>query len=265
MFLFLGDNVYGDVTSGAMTELQQAYARLGRNPDFQALRRETEVLATWDDHDYGANDAGAGFPWRRKSEQMFLDFWGAPSNDPRRQRAGIYTARMIGLPGNRVQIILLDTRYFREDFRRSGERSAGYVPDADPAKSLLGSAQWAWLEAELRKPADVRLLVSSIQVRAEDHGWERWGHLPRERERLFGAIRRSGARDVVLLSGDRHFGALYVHEDTVGYPLYELTSSSLNRPRRAAPRISAQSMSTRMRERLRSACAGSTAKHCGAG
>ena len=56
MFLFLGDNVYGDVTSGAMTELQQAYARLGRNPDFQALRRETEVLATWDDHDYDPID-----------------------------------------------------------------------------------------------------------------------------------------------------------------------------------------------------------------
>ena len=51
---------------------------------------------------------------------------------------------------------------------------------------------------------------------------------------MFGAIRRSGARDVVLLSGDRHFGALYVHEDAVGYPLYELTSSSLNRPWRAA-------------------------------
>ena len=46
VFLFLGDNVYGEVTSGAMTELQQAYARLGRNPDFEALRRETEVLAT---------------------------------------------------------------------------------------------------------------------------------------------------------------------------------------------------------------------------
>ena len=47
---------------------------------------------------------------------------------------------MIGLPGNRVQIILLDTRYFRDDFRRSGERSVGLITDADPAKSLLGSA-----------------------------------------------------------------------------------------------------------------------------
>ena len=89
---------------------------------------------------------------------------------------------MIGPPGNRVQIILLDTRYFRDDFRRSEKRSAGYIPDADRAKSLLGSAQWAWLEAELRKPADVRLLVSSIQALTEDHGWERWGHLPRERD-----------------------------------------------------------------------------------
>ena len=234
VFLFLGDNVYGDVTSADMTELKQAYARLARNPDFQALRRETDVLATWDDHDYGANDAGAAFPWRRQAEDLFLDFWDVPAGDPRRQREGIYASHLIGPPGKRAQIILMDARYFRDDFRRSGQRFPKYVPDPDPAKTLLGDAQWAWLEAELRKPADVRLLASSIQVFAEDHGWERWGHLPRERDRLFETIRRSGARDVVLLSGDRHFGALYVHERAVGYPLYELTSSSLNRPWRTA-------------------------------
>ena len=45
-----------------MSQLKRAYTRFGRNEKFQALRREAEILATRDDHDYGANDAGADFP-----------------------------------------------------------------------------------------------------------------------------------------------------------------------------------------------------------
>ncbi|MEL6181267.1 MAG: alkaline phosphatase D family protein, partial [Myxococcota bacterium] len=92
----------------------------------------------------------------------------------------------------------------------------------------LGEAQWEWLEDELRKPADVRLLVSTVQVIADGHGWERWGLLPRERKRLYDTIARTQAAGVVLLSGDRHQGALYSYTPEGGYPLYELTSSSLN-------------------------------------
>ena len=234
LFLFLGDNVYGDVSSGWMTELKRAYAVLDRNANFRALRDETRFLAIWDDHDYGANDAGAGFRWRVASEKLFLDFWRVPADDPRRHRKGIYTSHLQGPPGRRVQIILLDTRFFRADFRRTGQRQPKYKSDSDPARTMLGDDQWAWLEAELRKPADLRLLVSSIQVLADGHGWERWGHLPRERQRLFDAIRRTAAKGVVLLSGDRHFGAIYANETVVGYPLYEMTSSSLNRPWRGA-------------------------------
>ena len=99
---------------------------------------------------------------------------------------------------------------------------------------MLGDAQWTWLEAQLRQPAELRLLVSSIQVLAETHGWERWGHLPRERDRLFQLIGRSGARGVVLLTGDRHRAAVYRRTEGLPYPLVEVTSSSLNRPFPAA-------------------------------
>ena len=63
---------------------------------------------------------------------------------------------------------------------------------------------------------------------AEGHGWERWGNFPLERQRLFDTIRGSGANGVVLLSGDRHFGALYREAPLGRYPLYEITSSGLN-------------------------------------
>ena len=48
-----------------------------------------------------------------------------------------------------------------------------------------------------------RLIASSIQVVAEDHGWEKWMNLPHERERLYRLIRETGAEGMVFLSGDR--------------------------------------------------------------
>jgi alkaline phosphatase D len=93
---------------------------------------------------------------------------------------------------------------------------------------MLGTAQWTWLAERLREPAELRLIVSSIQVLAEGHGWERWGNLPRERQRLFNLIDETGATGVVLLSGDRHIGGMYRQTTGVPYPLTEITSSGLN-------------------------------------
>lgn len=105
-----------------------------------------------------------------------------------------------------------------------------YLPDPDPAKTMLGEAQWAWLEEELKKPADLRLLVSSVQVIADGHGWEAWKMLPSERARLYALIDETNANGVIMLSGDRHSAALYRKSGVSDYPLFEATSSSLNLP-----------------------------------
>jgi alkaline phosphatase D len=229
LFLMMGDNVYGDVKSPDLRELVTAYGVQAQHPELREARVAMPFLAIWDDHDYGRNDAGADFPYRDASARLFHEFWQmAPTAHP---GGGVYYARMFGPEGRRVQIIMLDTRSFRSplrpkpaDFPYWGK----YAPDPDPAKTMLGEAQWSWLETELQKPAEVRLLVSSIQVLAEGHGFERWGNLPRERDRLFDALTRTGARGVLILSGDRHIGAMYRSEGKAPYPLIEVTSSSLN-------------------------------------
>jgi len=241
LFVAMGDNVYGDVVDGRRVEgdlmgnLERAYAELGAAPEFQALWREVPILATWDDHDYGVNDAGADFGRRDEAEALFERFWQIPPDAARGRRPGVYGAVTLGPEGRRVQIVLLDTRYFRSPLKPTDRRGAPgkerYVPDPDPAKTMLGEAQWAWLEERLREPAELRLIVSSIQVIAEGHGFERWGNLPLERERLYGLIDRTGAEGVMILSGDRHLGAFYrLDGERVPYPLWELTSSSLNLP-----------------------------------
>jgi alkaline phosphatase D len=227
LVLFLGDNIYADTSD--MSVMRAKYERLAANDDFVGLRSNVPILATWDDHDFGINDGGADFPMREAAKQEFHRFWNEPEDSPRRQREGVYDARIYGPPGKRLQIILLDTRYFRSPLKK-GERRVGgpYLPDDDPTKTMLGKPQWKWLAEQLRKPAELRLIVSSIQCIAEAAGQETWSNLPRERKRLFDMIKETKANGVVLLSGDRHWSELSKLDHDLPYPLYDLTSSSFN-------------------------------------
>lgn len=232
LFIFAGDNVYGDFSSPDAANLKRAYDEASRIAGYARLRDTVNHLAIWDDHDYGLNDGGAEFAHKGLAKELFLGFWKVAATDIRRTRPGIYDSRIVGPKGMRVQVILLDVRWFRSPLKPTDERGAPgkerYLPDPDPAKTMLGAEQWAWLAGELRKPAELRLIVSSTQVLAEGHGWERWGNFPLEKQKLIDTIRASGAKGVVLLSGDRHIGALYRETPDGLYPLYEATSSGLN-------------------------------------
>lgn len=231
LFIFGGDTVYADSQPWQLANLEQAYATQAAQPGFAQLRKTIPHMAIWDDNDMGLNDGGAEFQHKEASKKAFLDFWRLPANDPRRSREGLYHAMSFGNAGQRVQVILLDTRSFRSALRRTDQRDAPgkerYVPDADPAKTMLGEVQWRWLAAQLQTPADIRLIVSGVQVVVEGHGWEGWHNLPLEQEKLRQVIRRTGAKGVVLLSGDRHIGAVYKSPSANLYPLYEFTSSGM--------------------------------------
>lgn len=239
LFAFLGDNIYGDTED--MSVLTAKYQQLGEQPGFRKLKATCPILATWDDHDFGVNDGGREYSKKAESQQVFLDFWGAAKDDVRRTRAGVYSAQVFGPPGRRVQLILLDARYFRSPLKSGGQRGepgdgyrGRYLPNPDADATILGDAQWKWLAQQLRVPAELRFIGSGVQVIADEHGWEMWGNFPRERQRLFSLIRATQAEGVVFLSGDRHLAEIAClpasHALGVGYPLYDVTSSSLNTP-----------------------------------
>jgi alkaline phosphatase D len=237
MFLFIGDNIYGDTKDPAV--LKAKWQQLGAEPGYQRLKAACPILATWDDHDYGWDDAGAEYSIKKESQQVFLDFFEDPANSPRRKREGVYDAKTFGPPGKRVQVILLDTRYFRSPLHKPKEKpahepgegwSGPYRPTSDAEATILGPEQWKWLAEQLRQAAEVRILASSIQVVAHEHGWEHWSNFPRERERLFKLLANSRASGVVVISGDRHSAEISAHDPGIGYALYDVTSSSLNQP-----------------------------------
>ncbi|MBT8037694.1 MAG: alkaline phosphatase family protein [Verrucomicrobiae bacterium] len=232
VFVFLGDNIYGDTKD--MNVLQKKYDELREQKGFKELQEKCTMLATWDDHDYGDNDGGNDYPMRKESEKIFLDFFKEPEGSIRRQRPGIYSSHTFGQQGQVCQIILLDTRYFRDKLPRTqykkGERPDNivgwYRPTDDTSMTLLGDAQWKWLEQQLQVPADFRIIASSIQMLAVEKGMENWGHVPHEQQRLFRLLKQFKAHQTIVISGDVHFAELS-KVDIGGYPLYDFTSSGM--------------------------------------
>src|ERR1019366_4387434 len=169
LFVSLGDNIYADTED--MKVMKAKYELLAKQPGYQKLKKTCPIIATWDDHDYGANDAGAEYPKKKESQQIFLDFFGAAKDDPRRSREGVYDVHLFGPKGKRIQIILLDGRYFRSPLKKGfkpGEPGEGYrgiyVPNTDKDATMLGEAQWRWLAEQLKDPAELRLSGAGIQA-----------------------------------------------------------------------------------------------------
>ena len=69
LFIFLGDNIYGDTKD--MNVLRAKYQSLGNKPSYQNLKKQCEILAIWDDHDYGENDGGKNYSKKEESKQVF--------------------------------------------------------------------------------------------------------------------------------------------------------------------------------------------------
>lgn len=224
LFLFLGDAIYGDTENVEI--LKAKYAQLAAVPGYQKLIRTCPVYATWDGHDYGAEAGGADYPQKAAAQKLFLDFFRDAPDSLRRKRPGVYGAWVFGPSGKRMQVILLDTRYFRSPLK--AKPGGGYLPNTDPDATLLGPDQWQWLEGQFHNPAEVRLLVSPIQVVAEDQPYEKWANFPRERERLFQVLRSAKVGGVIVLSGNRNLAELSEMDAGLGYPLFDLTSSGLN-------------------------------------
>lgn len=213
LWIWLGDNIYGDTED--MEVMRRKYRMQLAEPGYRALLAGVPVVGTWDDHDYGANNAGKEYPKRAESQQLLLDFLGVPADSPRRTREGVYASHTYGPPGRQVKVILLDTRFHRDSIGSGGD--------------VLGEEQWAWLERELRgSRAQVHLIGSSIQVVPEEQRFEKWANFPASRERLFRLVGETRAPGVVFISGDRHIAEISRVDGTAaGYPVYDVTSSGM--------------------------------------
>ena len=222
LWIWLGDNIYADTED--MEVMEKMYNVQKSHPEYRRFIASTPVVGIWDDHDYGINDGDNSFAQRAASRDLMLQFLDVPTDAPVWEREGAYQAYTIGPAGKQVKIILLDGRYFRDPLVRE---SGVYQPN--PEGDMLGEAQWAWLEEQLRgSTAQIHLIGCGIQFLHEQHRFEKWANFPAARQRLLDLLAETDPAGLLLLSGDRHIAEFARMElDGLPFPLYELTASGM--------------------------------------
>ncbi|MCA8829208.1 alkaline phosphatase D family protein [Hymenobacter pini] len=227
VWIWLGDNIYGDSDDPAV--LRAKYAAEFNQPGYRHLREQgTQVIGTWDDHDYGRNDGDKNYPFKAQNQQLALDFLQEPAGSPRRTQEGIYASYEYAVGKKKVKVILLDDRYFQDPLFRD----SALVYHPNPTGDVLGETQWAWLRQQLtNSDADAHIIASGIQFLPYQHRFEKWANFPVARQRLLTLLKDTKPKGVLLISGDRHIGEISrVPVAGLKRPVYEITSSGLTHP-----------------------------------
>lgn len=213
--VLLGDTPYIDSTE--LPVLRQRYRDFWSIAELRGLIRGTPMYATWDDHDFGPDNALGLIPGKTNSRKAFLEYHANPSyglNDE-----GIFTKFRRGP----IEVFLLDTRWFANT-----EKSPVNVE----RETLVGKAQWTWLAEQLKQStAPFKILACGmIWNEAVYPGkLDCWMAYPYEREALFLSLKQARISGVVLVGGDIHRSRHLVHptKARVGYDLHELVTSPL--------------------------------------
>lgn len=229
LWIWLGDIIYADSQpegkpKGSMREL---YAQQKAHPGYQKLLKNATITGVWDDHDYGVNDGGKFYAHKKESKEALLEFLDTPPQDPVRSHEGVYSAHTYGQGKQKVKVILLDTRYFRDTLYASGKPGIRY--EINPQGDVLGEEQWSWLERELtNSDAAIHIIGTGTQFIANDHGFEKWGNFPRARQRMIELLSRTKPNNTLFISGDRHIAEVSKMK-IPGWKneLYDFTSSGL--------------------------------------
>ena len=220
-FVFLGDNVYGDISSGKLNKMREAYKLQSKMIPSWLFKKNVEMI--WDDHDFGENDGGSSYPLKQEAQKLYLDFWKIPNDDIRHQRNGIYANKIIYIDNFIINLILLDTRYFRSDLKKTKGLKPVYLKNEELNATILGDKQWSWLMEVMKIKSDLTIVATSIQLLPTEHRFEKWSNFPSDHFKLKKLL-KSQSRPIIVISGDRHQGAIYNDEN-----IYEITSSSLNK------------------------------------
>lgn len=193
LWIWAGDNIYADTQDEEKIKL--AYTHQNQHPDYQKMKSLIPIIGTWDDHDFGYDNATGDFAFKRESQNHALDFLEEPFDSPRRSQEGIYTSYEFGEEQRKIKVILLDNRYFK---------------DVDRDYPMLGKAQWEWLEKELtNSDAKLHFIVTGLPVLSPkipmSDNWVETSEL----NRMLNLLERTNPQGVVFLTGDKHFSSMY--------------------------------------------------------
>jgi alkaline phosphatase D len=213
LMLWLGDNVYlREPDWGSRTGYLHRYTHVRSEPALQPLLRTGAHYAIWDDHDHGPNDSDGSFVHSGTGREVFDLFWPNP------------TCGVPGVPGIGTDFSHADVDFFLLDNRTY--RVPGDLRTSQP--TILGDAQVDRLIRALKySRASFKIVAVGGQVLNSAAVFENHATVPKEREGLLRRLAEEDIRNVIFLTGDRHFTELSSVKLDNGATVWDLTCSPL--------------------------------------
>ncbi len=215
--VWMGDNWYTrevDFESAWGLNYRASYDR-----SFKVLQKFMAAMpqySIWDDHDYGPNDEGKSYIFKKESRDVFKNYSLNPSYGE--EEKGIYTK----VNYSDVDLFLTDDRYFR---------SEDNFPDsvngqASAEKTFFGRKQMEWLKNALAfSNAKFKIIVVGSQVLNPLSKVERLNNYTSEYNELMNFIKAQKINGVIFFSGDRHHSEVIKLDDPNFYSMYDVTIS----------------------------------------
>jgi alkaline phosphatase D len=215
----IGDQMYADAIGPDFASYANKYTASWRIDQLRTLMQRFPTFMIWDDHEI-IDDYYAGKSDRYAPARLAYELYVQGHNPTPLREGHLYYTVQIGDIG----FFVLDTR---------SERSNPRAPEG-PAKSMLGPEQKAdlfhWLACDKSR---IKVIVSTVVMSDHVNQHDSWNAFPTEREELFSFIEHERIDDVVILSGDQHWSAVFAHERP-HLRMYEFLPTPLSKTRAPA-------------------------------
>lgn len=210
--LWLGDNLYLEPWDyDHIDGIGEKYASARQHHHLNNLLSSKGQVATWDDHDYGRNDASRDWVFKEEARNVFSKYWVNPSYGTP-DVPGIQTQFRI----SDMDFFLLDGRTFRDN------------PKMPEPKQMYGAGQLRWLKNNiLNSRAQLKVIIAGSQWINPRNSFEGWNLYPKEQSAFLSWLKDKQIPGVIFLSGDRHFSEVIKQPREGTYPLYDITCSPL--------------------------------------
>ena len=237
LFVWLGDYIYEYArTPGALREhtgevcrtladYRARYALYRSDADLRAAHASCPWVVVWDDHevendyaaDLSADPAVASDAFLKRRAQAYRAWWEyMPTRLPRPDGATLRIYRDVTW-GALAHLHLLDGRQYRSDQACNDAFLSNEPPCADWSRAdrtMLGAEQETWLLDGLRASNAAWHVIGNQVVMADARlngavlNYDMWDGYPAARARLLRGMAEAGGRDIVVVTGDIHLGAV---------------------------------------------------------
>ena len=208
-----------------LPEFRDRYALYKLDGDLQAAHAAAPWLSIWDDHEvaddyaddrsYTTRDPARFLKMRAAAYQAYYEHMPLPASArPRGPSATIYERYRFG---DMLDVMLLDDRQYRSAPACVNGARPVTVPDCPERtleeRTMLGRAQEAWLDAQIRSSKARWTVVAQQTLMAEldrpaegaHRFWmDGWDGYPNARRRLLDSIATYRPRNPIVIGGDRH-------------------------------------------------------------